>query len=103
MVRGVPVTAETSPRYLALDACAFECVGPYAKSNPPLKSLEDVAALWERMADGTVDTLMTDHSPVVPADKQPSRDDLWTAFPSFPDVKMLTGLSFACGWRAGST
>ncbi len=39
---------------------------PYASStkvNPPLRGLSDVRALWEGLADGTVDAIATDHAP----------------------------------------
>src|SRR5262249_31934229 len=35
--------------------------------NPPLVAREDRAALLERLADGTVDTIATDHAPHEPA------------------------------------
>jgi dihydropyrimidinase/allantoinase len=89
--RGVPITAETCPQYLAFDATALERVGPYAKCNPPLKSPRDVAALWEGIGDGTIDFVATDHSPFVPADKEPGWENIWQAFPGFPGVELLTG------------
>jgi dihydroorotase len=33
------------------------------KVNPPLRGLSDVRALWEGLADGTVDAIATDHAP----------------------------------------
>jgi dihydroorotase len=33
------------------------------KVNPPLRSAEDREALWEGIADGTVDAIITDHAP----------------------------------------
>ena len=95
--RGVPVTAETCPQYLAFDASALDRVGPYAKCNPPLKSAEDVAALWDGVADGTLDFVATDHSPFVAADKEPGWDDIWAAFPGFPGVEILTGFVMGAG------
>ena len=50
--RGVPVTAETCPQYLAFDATALERVGPYAKCNPPLKTPADQQALWAASSTG---------------------------------------------------
>ena len=40
--------------------------GPYdssTKVNPPLRAWSDVRALWEGLADGTVDAIATDHAP----------------------------------------
>lgn len=89
--RGVPVTAETCPQYLAFNATALDRVGPYAKCNPPLKSPVDQEALWEALIDGTLDFVATDHSPFVPADKEPGWTDIWKALPGFPGVEILTG------------
>lgn len=33
------------------------------KVNPPLRTLRDVRALWNGLADGTVDAIATDHAP----------------------------------------
>jgi dihydropyrimidinase/dihydroorotase/allantoinase len=89
--RGVPVTAETCPQYLAFDAGALERVGPYAKCNPPLKTRDDQDALWQALADGTLDIVTTDHSPFVAADKEAGWSDIWAALPGFPGVEILTG------------
>lgn len=42
----------------------------FLKMNPPLRSAEDVAALWEALRDGTVDCIGTDHAPHTVAEKQ---------------------------------
>ncbi len=88
--RGVNLTAETCPQYLALTEEALQMHGPYAKCNPPLKTKADNEALWEGLRDGTLDTVATDHSPFVPADKEPGWDDIWQATPGFPGVDILT-------------
>ena len=60
---GLRVTAEATPHHLLLtDAC---CVtfDPNYKMNPPLRSSDDVQAMREGVADGTLDCLATDHAP----------------------------------------
>lgn len=88
--RGANLTAETCPQYLALNADSLQKHGPYAKCNPPLKTKADNEALWNGLRDGTIDTVATDHSPFVPADKEPGWDDIWQATPGFPGVDILT-------------
>lgn len=61
--RGVPVTCETCPHYFSLDDSAVEGFNTNAKMNPPLRSKEDVAAVIEGLADGTIDAIATDHAP----------------------------------------
>ena len=61
--RGVNVTAEVCPHHLSLTE--DECVGydTNAKMNPPLRTAQDVEALQEAVADGTIDVIATDHAP----------------------------------------
>jgi dihydropyrimidinase len=62
--RGVPVMGETCPQYLFFtaadlarpDGAKFVC-------SPPLRAQPDQAALWDALADGTLQTLGTDHCP----------------------------------------
>jgi len=61
--RGVHVTAEASPHHLVLTDEAVEGYRTEAKMNPPLRAAEDVAAVRAGLADGTLDTLATDHAP----------------------------------------
>ena len=61
--RGVRVSAETCPHYLFLDETAMEGYNIYARINPPLRTQADIQALRQAVADGTIDILVTDHSP----------------------------------------
>jgi len=61
--RGVRVTAEGSPHHLVLTQEAVEGFRTEAKMNPPLRTEEDVAAVRAGVADGTLDTIATDHAP----------------------------------------
>ncbi|TAN63267.1 dihydroorotase [bacterium] len=61
--RGVKVTCEATPHHLTLTHLAVEGYGTNAKMNPPLRSEDDVSALIEGLADGTIDCIATDHAP----------------------------------------
>lgn len=61
--RGVRVTAEASPHHLILTHEAVEGYRTEAKMNPPLRTREDVDAVRAGVADGTLDTIATDHAP----------------------------------------
>ena len=63
--RGLPVTAEATPHHLALtdEDVAAGGYDPDFKMNPPLRSAEDVQAVREGLADGTLDAIATDHAP----------------------------------------
>lgn len=61
--RGVRVTAEATPHHLILTDEAVEGYRTEAKMNPPLRTAEDRDAVRAGLADGTLDTVATDHAP----------------------------------------
>lgn len=61
--RGVQVTCETMPHYLALTDSAVEGYDTNTRVNPPLRERRDVQALTEALMDGTIDCIATDHAP----------------------------------------
>jgi dihydroorotase len=67
--RGIAVTAEVTPHHLLLTCDLLEGYDPIYKVNPPLRPAEDVAALRQGLADGTIDAVATDHAPHAAHDK----------------------------------
>jgi dihydroorotase len=61
--RGINVTAEVTPHHLLLTEERAETYDSRFKVNPPLRRTEDVMALREALADGTIDIVATDHAP----------------------------------------
>ena len=61
--RGVKVTCETCPHYFTLTDDYCENYSANCKMHPPLGTQEDVDAVIEAIADGTVDCIVTDHAP----------------------------------------
>ncbi len=61
--RGVSVTCEATPHHFTLTEDAVRTFDTNTKVNPPLRTEEDVQALKEGLADGTIDTIATDHAP----------------------------------------
>jgi len=62
-LRGVRVTCETAPHYFTLTDDAVRGYDTNAKMNPPLREADDVAAIKQGLADGTIDAIATDHAP----------------------------------------
>ena len=60
---GVDVTAEVTPHHLLLTEEMAATYDPLYKVNPPLRTREDVEAVREGLADGTIDVVGTDHAP----------------------------------------
>ncbi|SJN22657.1 Dihydroorotase [Microbacterium esteraromaticum] len=61
--RGIRVTAEVTPHHLLLTDELVRDYDPRYKVNPPLRTQEDVFAVREGLADGTIDIVATDHAP----------------------------------------
>jgi dihydroorotase len=61
--RGIAVTAEVTPHHLLLTHEALLGYDTACKVNPPLREPEDVDALRQALADGTIDCVATDHAP----------------------------------------
>ncbi|MDT3343929.1 dihydroorotase [Microbacterium aquilitoris] len=61
--RGINVTAEVTPHHLLLTEDLVRGYDPRFKVNPPLRRDEDVRAVREGLADGTIDIVATDHAP----------------------------------------
>jgi dihydroorotase len=60
---GLSVYAETTPHHLFLTTDAYEELGTKVQMNPPIRSQENVDALWEAIEDGALDTIGSDHAP----------------------------------------
>ncbi|MBE1874978.1 dihydroorotase [Myceligenerans pegani] len=67
--RGVDVTAEVTPHHLLLTDERARSYDARFKVNPPLRTREDVEAVREGLADGTIDVVATDHAPHPVEDK----------------------------------
>lgn len=67
--RGVAVTAEASFHNLLLDDSALADYDTNKKLMPPLRPREDIEALLEAIRDGTVDCIVTDHTPCTEEEK----------------------------------
>ncbi|MBI1964312.1 MAG: amidohydrolase family protein [Candidatus Rokubacteria bacterium] len=76
---GQPVWCETCPQYLLLSDAEMERWGPFAKIGPPLRPAGggDHAALWAGTESGVVAAVASDHSPRVPAAKEPGRTNIF--------------------------
>ncbi|TQK71418.1 dihydroorotase [Nocardioides sp. SLBN-35] len=97
--QGIDVTAEVTPHHLLLTTDLLTGYDPTFKVNPPLRPDEDVQALREALADGTIDAVATDHAPHARHDKEHAFVDaafgmlgLETALPVITTVMVESGL-----------
>ena len=60
---GKTVTCEVTPHHLLLTKDDYKHLGSRALTMPPLRTKENVGALWKGIAEGAVDTVGSDHAP----------------------------------------
>src|SRR5262249_60683560 len=74
-----PVWREARPQCLLLTDKEMERWGPFAKIGPPLRPAggHDGSALWGGLEHGDIATVASDHSPRVPAAKEPGRKNIF--------------------------
>jgi dihydropyrimidinase len=82
--RGSPIHVETCPQYLHFTK--HSKAGALAKVNPAPRSDADVEAMWEGVADGSVNTIGTDH---VPRKRETKQGGIWKATAGFPGVATM--------------
>ncbi len=61
--RGLQVTCDTAPHYLALNELEVEGYRTFAKVRPPLRTEDDRLAVVAGLKDGTIDVIASDHCP----------------------------------------
>jgi allantoinase len=67
--RGVDVSIETCPHYLTFTSDDLDRLGVIAKCAPPFRDAVERDALWDALANGTIDIVASDHSPAPPSMK----------------------------------
>lgn len=77
---GLPFSVETCPHYLTFAAEEIRYGATHFKCCPPVRERENRDALWEAVADGSIDMIVSDHSPCTPALKLPERGDFLEAW-----------------------
>ena len=78
------MTCEVTPHHLFLSRADLEDLGTLGRMNPPLRSEQRREALFERLVDGTVDVVATDHAPHTRDEKDAG---IWEAPSGVPGVE----------------
>jgi allantoinase len=96
--RGLPVTVETCTQYLWFAAEEIPDGATEFKCAPPIRSKENRELLWNALAEGLIDFVVTDHSPCLPEMKRGDTgrwDQAWGGIASL-------GLALPVLWTAMS-
>ena len=86
--RGLPFSAETCPHYLSLAAEEIPDGHTEYKCAPPIRSRANQDALWQGLAAGTIDLIVSDHSPCTPALKKLELGDFMSAWGGISSVQL---------------
>jgi dihydroorotase len=96
---GAEVSGEATPHHLCLTDDTVRSLDPNLKMNPPLRAVEDRAALIEAVRDGAITAIATDHAPHAAHEKEEPFEaapfgvtGLETAFASLYTQLVLPGL-----------
>jgi allantoinase len=85
---GLPITVETCPHYLCLEAESIPDGATHFKCAPPIREHDNREALWDALADGTIDLVISDHSPCTPSLKLPERGDFQQAWGGIASLQL---------------
>lgn len=100
---GVRITAETCPHYLHF---AAEEVPPGAtefKCCPPIRERENREELWQGLADGTIDFIVSDHSPCPGDMKLRESGDFMNAWGGIASLQLRLPIIWTEARRRGFT
>jgi allantoinase len=84
----VDVTVETCPHYLALDAESVPPGGTQFKCCPPIREHANQDRLWDGLASGTIDMIVSDHSPCTPELKRLDEGDFAAAWGGIASLQL---------------
>lgn len=90
------VFVEACPHYLTHTEDSD--IGPIGKANPPFHTADDRDALWEGLADGTIDVVASDH---VPRKRATKEKNLWQASQGFPGTATILPVLLSEGFHKG--
>lgn len=77
---GVQLTVETCPHYLSFTAEEITAGATQFKCCPPIRDAANRDALWQGLADGLIDCIVSDHSPCTPELKRLDLGDFGVAW-----------------------
>ncbi len=87
---GAPLSAEVTPHHLLLKKEDYQRFGASVLTMPPLRTQENIDALWKGIAEKHVDTLGSDHAPHTLQEKDAS--SIWDTKVGIPGLETMLPL-----------
>jgi allantoinase len=98
---GLPVSVETCPHYLHLDAETIPDRATQYKCAPPIRSRPNRERLWQGPKAGIIDMVVTDHSPCPPEMKRPGGGNFRDAWGGIASLSMALPVMWTEAQRRG--
>ncbi|PSQ26160.1 dihydroorotase [Halobacteriales archaeon QS_9_67_15] len=86
------MTCEVTPHHMYLSRSDLRDLGTHGRMNPPLRREKRRQRVYDRVVDGTVDVVATDHAPHTAEEKDA---DIWDAPSGVPGVETALPLLLA--------
>jgi allantoinase len=98
---GLPITVETCPHYLTLQAELIPLGATPCKCAPPIRDAANRERLWAGLKDGIIDFVVSDHSPCTPELKRMEEGDFMAAWGGISSVQLSVPLVWSEARRRG--
>ncbi|HYX29853.1 MAG TPA: allantoinase AllB [Pyrinomonadaceae bacterium] len=98
---GALITAETCPHYLHFAAEEIPEAATEFKCCPPIRESQNREQLWEALKDGTIDMVVSDHSPCPPEMKLREQGDFMQAWGGISSLQLRLPVMWTEAKRRG--
>lgn len=98
---GIPLTVETCPHYLTLAAEDVPAKATQFKCCPPIRNKANQDKLWAAVLDGTIDMVVSDHSPAPSELKCTETGDFMRAWGGIASLQLVLPLTWSHGRPLG--
>ncbi|KAK3104536.1 hypothetical protein FSP39_004478 [Pinctada imbricata] len=96
--QGAPLTVETCHHYLTLESETVPQGNTLYKCCPPIREKKNQDILWDALKDGSIDMVVSDHSPCTPNLKILDKGDFMAAWGGIASVQFGPSLFWThCG------
>lgn len=99
--KGLPLTVETCPQYLYFCAEEIPDANTLFKCAPPIRERENNEKLWKALKDGTIDFVVTDHSPATPELKKTESGNLKEAWGGIASIQFSLPVVWTAAKKRG--
>jgi allantoinase len=99
--KGLPLTVETCPQYLYFCAEEIPDANTLFKCAPPIREKANNEKLWAALKDGTLDFIVTDHSPATPDLKKIDTGNLKEAWGGIASIQFSLPVVWTAAKKRG--